>query len=106
VADEHEPVDHALDTLLTNKGARKQQVVDKEQEQDQGSSKDEAEGLQQEMNIVVIVVTTERASRSLRPASRRQSLPDLELSPEPSYNEAGSRYDRNSDDELNYTDLD
>jgi hypothetical protein len=53
---------------------------------------------------VVLVVTAERASGSPRLANRRQSLPNLDLSPEPSYNEAGSRSCSNSDDELNSTD--
>ena len=47
-----------------------------------------------------------RASRSLRPANRRQSHSNLEPSLEPSYNEAGGQYNRDSDDELNYTDSD
>jgi hypothetical protein len=43
LADEHELVDHVLDTFLINKGARKQQGV--EQEQDKGNIEDEDEGL-------------------------------------------------------------
>merc|ERR1711977_561294 len=35
---------------------------------------------------------------------RRQSLPNLDPSPEPSHNEAGSRCDRDGDDELNSSD--
>jgi hypothetical protein len=49
VADEHELVDHVLDTLLINKGARKQQEVEQEQEKDKGNSEDEDKGPQQEI---------------------------------------------------------
>jgi hypothetical protein len=104
VADEHELVDHALDTLLIDEGARKQQEVELGQEKDEGSSEDEDEGPQQEMNIVALVVTAERAGGSPRPANRRQSLPNLDPSPEPSHNEAGSRSGGDSDNELNSTD--
>jgi hypothetical protein len=102
VADEHELVDHALDTLLIDEGARKQQ--EGEQEKDEGNSEDEDEGPQQEMNIVAPVVTAEMAGGSPRPTNRRQSLPNLDPSPEPSYNEAGSRCDSDSGDELNSSD--
>lgn len=43
MVDEHEPVDHTLDTLLTNEGARKQQ--EGEQDKDEGNSEDADEGL-------------------------------------------------------------
>lgn len=66
VADEHELVDHALDTLLIDEGARKQQGVEQEQEQDEGNTEDEDEGPQQEMNVVAPVVTAERAGGSPR----------------------------------------
>jgi hypothetical protein len=56
------------------------------------------------VNTVAPVVTTKRASGSPRPANRRQSLPNLDPSPEPSHNEAGSRCDYGSDDELNSSD--
>jgi hypothetical protein len=46
VADKHELVDYALDTLLINKAARKQQEVEQEQEKDKGNSKDKDKGLQ------------------------------------------------------------
>ncbi len=79
MADEHELVNHALDTLLIDKGARKQQEVEQEQEQeqeqekDEGNSKDEGEdedeGPQEEINVIVLVVTAKRASRSLRLAN-------------------------------------
>jgi len=52
VANEHELVDYALDTLLINKGARKQQEVELRQEKDEGNSEDKDEGPQQEMNII------------------------------------------------------
>jgi hypothetical protein len=104
VADEHELVDYALDTLLIDEGARKQQEVEQEQEKDEGNSEDEDEGPQQEMNVVAPVVTAERAGGSPRLANRRQSLPNLDPSPEPSHNEAGSRSGGDSDDELNSTD--
>jgi hypothetical protein len=71
---------------------------------DEGNSEDEDEGPQQEMNVVAPVVTAERAGGSPRPANRRQSLPNLDPSPEPSHNEAGSRSGGDSDDELNSTD--
>jgi len=103
VADEHELVDHALDTLLISDGAGEQQE-EVEQEQDEGHNGGEDEGPQQEMNIVAPVVTAERAGGSPRPANRRQSLPNLDPSPEPSHNEAGIRCDLNSDDELNSSD--
>jgi hypothetical protein len=44
VADEHELVDHALDTLLIDEGARKQQEVELEQEKDEGNNENEDEG--------------------------------------------------------------
>ncbi|KAL5316367.1 hypothetical protein ACEPPN_015412 [Leptodophora sp. 'Broadleaf-Isolate-01'] len=103
VADEHELVDHALDTLLISEGAGEQQE-EVEQEQDEGHNGGEDEGPQQEMNIVAPVVTAERAGGSPRPANRRQSLPNLDPSPEPSHNEAGIRCDLDSDDELNSSD--
>jgi len=99
VADEPELVDHELDTLIIDKGAKQQ-----EGEQDEGHCEDKDEGPQQEVNSVAPAVTVERAGGSPKPASRRQSLPHLDPSPEPSYNEAGSRSDRDSDDELNSTD--
>jgi hypothetical protein len=46
VADEHELVDHVLDTLLIDEGARKQQKVEQEQEKDEGNSENEDEGPQ------------------------------------------------------------
>jgi hypothetical protein len=106
VADEHELVDHALDTPLIDEGARKQQEVEQEQEDDEGNSEDEDEGPQQEMNVVASVITAERADGSPRPANQRQSLPNLDPSPEPSHNGAGSRSGGDSDDELNSTDSD
>lgn len=102
MAEEHELVNQALDTLLVDEGARKQQEV--EQEQDESNSEDKDEGPQQEMNIVAPAVTAERAGGSPRPANRRQSLPNLDLSPEPSPNEAGSRCDLDSDGALNSSD--
>jgi hypothetical protein len=69
LVDKLELVDHVLDTLLINKGARKQQEVEQEQEKDEGNSKDEDKGPQQEMNIVAPVVTAERAGRSPRLAN-------------------------------------
>jgi hypothetical protein len=87
VADEHELVDHALDTLLIN-------------------GEDEDKGPQQEVNVVAPVVTAERAGGSPRPANGQQSLPNLDPSPEPSHNEAGSRSDRDSDSKLNNTESD
>ncbi|KAI4131063.1 MAG: hypothetical protein LQ347_003126 [Umbilicaria vellea] len=104
-AEANDLVDHALDTLLIDEGARKQQEVEQEQEKDKGNTEDEDERPQQEMNVVAPVVTAERASGSPRLANRRQSLPNLDSSPEPSYNEAGSRSGGDSDDELNSTDL-
>jgi len=104
VADEHELVDHALDTLLINEGARKQQEGEQEQEKDEGNSKDEDEGPQQEINVIARVVTAERAGGSPRPANRRQSFPNLDPSPEPRHNETGSRCDCDSEDELNSSD--
>jgi len=56
------------------------------------------------MNVVAPVVTAERASGSPRPANRRQSLPNLDPSPEPSHNKGGSRSGGDSDDELNSID--
>jgi hypothetical protein len=47
---------------------------------------------------VAPVVTAERAGGSPRPANRRQSHPNLDPS------QAGSRCDRDSDDELNSSD--
>lgn len=102
VAHKHELVDQAFDILLINEVAREQQDV--EQEKDEGHSEDEDEGPQQEVNIVAPVVTAERAGGSPRPANRWQSLPNLDPSPEPSHNEAGSRCDRDSNDELNSSD--
>jgi len=102
--DEHELVDHALDTLLIDRGAREEQQQEGEQEKGEGNSEDEDEGPHQEMNVVAPVVTAERAGGSPRPANRRQSLPNLDPSPEPSHNEAGSRCGRDSDDELNSSD--
>ncbi|KAH8787553.1 hypothetical protein F5882DRAFT_110926 [Hyaloscypha sp. PMI_1271] len=82
VADEHELVDHALNTLLVDEWAREQQ----------------------EVNGVAPAVTAERAGGSPRLANGRQSLPNLDPTPEPSHNEAGSRSGRDSDDELNSSD--
>ena len=65
---------------------------------------DEDEGPQQGVNGMAPAVTAERAGGSPRPANRRQSLPNLDPSPEPSHNEAGSRSDRDSDDELDSSD--
>jgi hypothetical protein len=84
VADEHELVNHALNTLLIDEWASEQQ----------------------EVNGVAPAVTAERAGGSPRPANGQQSLPNLDPSLEPSYNEAGSRSNRDSDDELNSTDSD
>ncbi|KUJ16852.1 uncharacterized protein LY89DRAFT_669299 [Mollisia scopiformis] len=107
VADEHELIDHALDTLLIDEGARKQQEVEHEQKKDDGNTEDEDEGPQQEMNAVTQAVMAEGPGESPRVANRRQSLPNLDSSPEPSHNEARSRSggDSDSDDELNSTDL-
>jgi hypothetical protein len=104
VADEHELVCYVVDTLVDD-GARKQQEVEHEQKKDDGDTEDEDEGPQQEMNAVTPVVTAERAGAILRLANRRQSLPNLDPSPEPSHNEASrSGGDCDSDDELNSTD--
>jgi hypothetical protein len=78
--DEHELVNRALDTLI-NKGARKQQRV----VQEEGNNENKHEGLQQEVNIVALEVIIEKTSKSPRPANLRQSLPNLNLSPESSY---------------------
>jgi hypothetical protein len=43
VADERELVDYTLDTLLIDKGARKQQELEQEQEKDEGNTKDKDE---------------------------------------------------------------
>jgi hypothetical protein len=75
-----------------------------EQEKGECNGEDEDKGPQQELNGVAPAVTAERAGGSPRPANGRQSLPNLEPSPEPSHNEAGSRSDRDSDDELNSSD--
>jgi len=104
VADKHELVDHALDTLLIDEAARKQQEVEQEQEKDEGNSEDEDEGPQQEINVVAPVETAERVGRSPRLANRRQSLPNLDPSLEQNRNKAGSRSDHDSDNELNSTD--
>jgi hypothetical protein len=93
VVDEHELVDHALDTLLIDEGAREQQEVEQEIDEDNGT--------QQEVNVVAVVVTAERAGGSPRPANRRQSLPNLDPLLKPSHNEAGC--DSDSDVELNNT---
>lgn len=66
MADEHELLDYALDILLIDGGARKQQEVEQEHE---GNTEDEDEGPQQEMNVVVPVVTAERAGGSPRSAN-------------------------------------
>ncbi|KAG9228076.1 hypothetical protein BJ875DRAFT_269787 [Amylocarpus encephaloides] len=55
------------------------------------------------MNVVAPVVTAERADGNPRLAKRRQLLPNLDSSPEPSY-KAGSRSGGDSDDELNSID--
>ena len=104
MADEHELVDHALDTPFIIRGAREEQQQEGEQEKGEGNSKDKDEGPQQEMTVVAPVVTAERAGGSPRPSNRRQSLPNLDPSPEPSHNEAGGRCGRDSDDELNSSD--
>ena len=64
----------------------------------------EDNGTQQEVNVVAAVVTAERASGSPRPANGQQSLLNLNLLLEPSYNEAGCNSD--SDGELNNTESD
>jgi len=104
VADEHELVDHALDTILIDEGAREQQEVEQEQEKDEGNSEDKNEKPQQEVNVVAPVVTVESTSGSPRPANRRQSLHNLDLSLEPSQYEVGSRSVSDSDDDLISTD--
>ena len=48
---------------------------------------------------MAVVVTAERAGGSLRPANRRQSLPNLNPLTEPSHNKAGC--DSDSDIKLN-----
>jgi hypothetical protein len=75
-----------------------------EQEEGEANNENEDEGPQQEVNGMAPAVMVERASGSPKPASRRQSLPNLDPSPEPSHNEAGSRSVRDSDDELNSSD--
>ncbi|TAQ85113.1 hypothetical protein B7494_g6565 [Chlorociboria aeruginascens] len=82
----------------------KQQEVEQEQKKNEGNTKNKNEGPQQEINVVALVIIAEKASRNPKLANRRQSLPNLDLFPEPSYNEAGSRSGSNSDDELNSTD--
>ncbi|PQE12132.1 f-box domain protein [Rutstroemia sp. NJR-2017a BVV2] len=67
---------------------------------------DEDEWSQLELTILVSVVTVEGVNGSPRQASRRKSLLNLEPSPEPNHNEAGSRSDRDSNEELNSTDSD
>jgi hypothetical protein len=96
VADEHELVDHTLDILLIDEGAREQQEVEQEIDKDNRT--------QQEVNVVAVVVTAERAGGSLRPANGQQSLPNLDPLLEPSHNEAGC--DSDSDGELNNTESD
>lgn len=107
MSDKHELVDYALDTLLIDEGARKQQEVEQEKEKDKGNSEDEDKGPQQEMNVIALVVMAKRAGRSLRPANQRQSLPNLDLSLGPSHNKARSRSQSggDSDNKLNSTDL-
>ena len=78
-----------LDTLI-DKGAREQQVVEQEQEKGKCNGENKDQGLQQEVNSVALAVTAKRAGRSLRPANRQKLLPNLDLSPELSYNKAGS----------------
>ena len=75
-----------------------------EQEKGECNGEDEDKGPQQEVNGVVLTVTAERAGGSPRPANGRQSLPNLDPSPQPSHNESGSRSDRDSDGELNSSD--
>jgi hypothetical protein len=75
-----------------------------EQEKGECNGEDEDKGPQQEVNGVVLAVTAERAGGSPRPANGRQSLPNLDPSPQPSHNESGSRSDRDSDGELNSSD--
>ena len=101
VAEEHKLFDHVLETLLDDERVRKQQAG---QEKDEDNSEDGDEGPQQAINIGAPVVTAERAGGSPRPANRQQLLPNLDPSPEPSHNEAGSRCGRDSDDELNSSD--
>jgi hypothetical protein len=91
-----------LNTFPISEGVREQEI---EQEKDEGNNEDEDEGPQQEMNNMASAVMAERVSSSPRPASRQQPLPNLDSSPEPNYNEAGSRSNCDSDDELNSTDL-
>ncbi|KAG4440623.1 hypothetical protein IFR05_003882, partial [Cadophora sp. M221] len=97
VADEHGLGNPALDTFPIDEGER-------EQEQDEGHGEDEDEGPQQEVNIVAPAETAEKVGGSPRPANARQSFPNLEQSPEPNHNKAGSRSDYDSDGELNSTD--
>jgi hypothetical protein len=52
------------------------------------------------VNIIALAETAGGVSGSLKPANRRQSLPNLE----PNHNEAGSQSDYDSGDELNNTD--
>ncbi|KAH6694352.1 hypothetical protein BKA61DRAFT_711903 [Leptodontidium sp. MPI-SDFR-AT-0119] len=102
VADEHGLVDHTLDTFPLDGVAREQQEV--EQQKDEANSEDEDEGPQQVVNGVAPAATAEMAGGSPRPANRWQSLPNFDPPPEPRHNEAGSRCDRDSDDELNSSD--
>ncbi|MCJ1357476.1 MAG: hypothetical protein MMC33_007472 [Icmadophila ericetorum] len=102
VADEHGLANPALDTFPIHGGEREQEEL--EQEKDEGHGEDEDEGPQQEVNIAAPAETAESVGGSPRLANRKQSLPNLDLSPEPSHNEAGSRSDRDSDDELNSSD--
>jgi hypothetical protein len=102
VADEHGLANPVLDTFPIDEGEREQEEL--EQEKDEGHGEGEDEGPQQEVNILALAETAERVGGSPRPANRRQSLPNLEQSPEPNHNKAGSRSDYYSDDELNSTD--
>ncbi|PVH70467.1 hypothetical protein DL98DRAFT_133862 [Cadophora sp. DSE1049] len=112
VADEHEHwlVRPTLDTDTFDKGER--QEVEAEEADDEDNDKDDGQP-QQEVNGVAAALTAERVGDahlsgkedgSPRPAERQQSLPNSDLSPEPSQEGAGR--DSRSDDELNNTDLD
>jgi hypothetical protein len=79
--------------------------VEQEQEKDKGNTKNKDKGPQQEINVMALVVTAKRASRSPRLANRRQSLPNLNSSLEPSYHKAGSQSSGNSNNKLNSTNL-
>jgi len=100
VADEHELVDHALDTLLIDKGARKQQEVEQEQEKDEGNSKDE-DGAAARDKCYSTSGNGRKGWWKSKTGQPAAIAPNLEQSLEPNYNEAGSRSDHDSDDGLN-----